>query len=145
MNQNIQYFKWYCELNKLPIDESWISIAEYIEQSTKTLVSYSRWSYVFEWFDKYCRGSMDLEIFMTLWDGVNAHQIIQHPLASQAMQAIQTQLRIHEDGLQWSLVVIDAVAALGYDTDDIKAQLTKRWSELMIVAVGTIQDDEELV
>jgi hypothetical protein len=100
MNQNLQYFKGYCELNQLPFDDSRISIAQKIEQCTKPLVSYSRWSYFFESFDEYCREKIDIEAFITMGDGLNDQSISQHPLALQAVQAIQTQLKIREDALQ---------------------------------------------
>lgn len=136
MNQNLQYFEGYCELNQLPADESRISIAQKIEQSTKPLVSYSRWSYFFESFDQYCRGKTDIETFLTMWDGINDQHISQHPLALQAVQAIQTQLKIREDALQWSWIVVDYAATLGYDIDELQEQLKKRGSELLVVSTG---------
>lgn len=143
MNQKLQYFQWYCELNALPFDKSRTAIAELVSESKKSLTSYSRRSYCFEWFDQYCRDQIDLETFMTIGDGMNPQTISQHPLALKAVQIIQTQLKIRDDALQWSIVVVDQLASLGHDLQDLQEQLRKRWSELLIVTVWVLKDNEE--
>jgi hypothetical protein len=51
------------------------------------------------------------------------------------VQAIQTQLKIREDALQWSWVVVDHGATHGYDIEELQKQLKKRGSELLVVTV----------
>lgn len=144
MNQNLQYFQAYCELNALPFDQSWLAIAEQINKQEKNLYSLSRWSYLFEWFNEYCSWAIDLETFMTIGDGINPTKIKQSPLFNTSIQEIVIHLWMDENFWKSQLFVVDERATHWYTLDDLRNKLAKRGSQLYVVSMGVwVQGDDE--
>jgi hypothetical protein len=110
MNQNLQYFQAYCQLNDLPFDESRWVVGESIVKQEKKLHSLSRWSFFLNEFDQYCKGEIDLEPMMTLGDGMNEKKIQQSPLAHQAVSGMLSQMAIDPKAYNNACVVVDHLA-----------------------------------
>lgn len=136
MNQSLEYFKAYCQLNQLPIDKSWVAAAEQVIKKEKKLHSLSRWSFFLDVFDEYCRWDVALEVMMTMGDSLSEQQIKQSAMAQSACAQLWTQLQLDEKAYTNAVVVVDEIAVLGQDMGQLEDALSQRGSMLFVLKTG---------